>query len=60
MGDYGDVGLTGPCYFRIADLMVGLADEVSGGRLAVVLGGGSRRELATSLIPPVIERLARR
>jgi len=60
VGDYGDVGLTGPCYFRIADLMVGLADEVSGGRLAVVLGGGSRRELATSLIPPVIERLARR
>jgi acetoin utilization deacetylase AcuC-like enzyme len=60
LGDYGDVGLTGPCYWKIAELMVGLADEFSGGRLAVVLGGGSRRELATSLIPPVIERLAGR
>ncbi len=57
-GDYGDIGLTGPCYFRIADLMRGLADEVCHGRLAVVLGGGSRREFATYLIPPVITKLA--
>ena len=35
-----------------------LAGEVCGGKLAVVLGGGSRAELATYLIPPVIERLA--
>lgn len=56
-GDYGDIGLTGPCYWRIAELMVGLADEVCEGRLEVVLGGGSRRELATALIPPIIERL---
>jgi acetoin utilization deacetylase AcuC-like enzyme len=58
-GDYADIGLTGPCYWKIADLMVSLADEVCGGRLLVVLGGGSRRDLATALIPPVIERLAR-
>jgi acetoin utilization deacetylase AcuC-like enzyme len=57
-GDYGDIGLTGPCYWKVADLMTGLAGEVCGGRLEVVLGGGSRRELATSLIPPIIERLA--
>jgi len=57
-GDYGDIGLTGPCYWKIADLMTGLADEVCGGRLEVVLGGGSERRLATSLIPPIIERLA--
>ncbi len=57
-GDYGDIGLTGPCYWKIADLMTGLADEVSGGRLEVVLGGGSHRHLAASLIPPIIERLA--
>ena len=57
-GDYGDIGLTGPCYRKIADLMTGLADEVCGGRLEVVLGGGSHRHLATSLIPPIIERLA--
>jgi len=57
-GDYGDIGLTGPCYWKIADLMTGLSDEVCGGRLEVVLGGGSHRHLATSLIPPLIERLA--
>jgi acetoin utilization deacetylase AcuC-like enzyme len=57
-GDYGDIGLTGPCYRNIADLMVELAEEVCGGMLEVVLGGGSRRDLATKLIPPVIERLA--
>jgi acetoin utilization deacetylase AcuC-like enzyme len=57
-GDYGDIGLTGPCYWNIADLIIGLAGEVCGGRLEVVLGGGSQRHLATELIPPIIERLA--
>ncbi|MGZ8429966.1 MAG: histone deacetylase [Candidatus Deferrimicrobiaceae bacterium] len=57
-GDYGDIGLTGPCYWNIAVLMRDLAEEVCGGKLAVVLGGGSETRLATYLIPPVIERLA--
>ena len=57
-GDYGDIGLTGPCYWDIALLMRNLAGEVCGGKLAVVLGGGSHTKLATYLIPPVIERLA--
>jgi len=57
-GDYGDIGLTGPCYWRIASRMVELSEEVCGGKLAVVLGGGSHTQLATYLIPPVIERLA--
>ena len=57
-GDYGDIGLTKPCYLHLADLMTGLADEACGGRLEVVLGGGSERRLATTLIPPIIERLA--
>ncbi|HEY5192143.1 MAG TPA: hypothetical protein VII77_09160 [Candidatus Deferrimicrobium sp.] len=57
-GDYGDIGLTGPCYWNIALLMRDLAEEVCGGKLAVVLGGGSETKLATYLIPPVIERLA--
>ena len=35
-----------------------LAGEVCGGKLAVVLGGGSYAKLATHLIPPIIERLA--
>jgi acetoin utilization deacetylase AcuC-like enzyme len=57
-GDYGDIGLTGPCYWTIALLMRTLADEICGGRLEVVLGGGSHTHLATSLIPPIIEMLA--
>jgi hypothetical protein len=35
-----------------------LAEEVCGGKLEVVLGGGSQTNLATYLIPPIIERLA--
>jgi acetoin utilization deacetylase AcuC-like enzyme len=58
-GDYGDIGLTGPCYWDIAARMKDLAEEVCGGRLAVVLGGGSHTRLATYLIPPIIETLAR-
>jgi acetoin utilization deacetylase AcuC-like enzyme len=56
-GDYGDIGLTGPCYWGLASLARELAREVCGGRLMVVLGGGSHRQLATYLIPPIIERL---
>lgn len=57
-GDYGDIGLTAPCYRAIARLMCDLSEEVCGGKLEVVLGGGSLTRLATALIPPIIERLA--
>ena len=57
-GDYADIGLSGPCYWNIADLMKELAENVCGGKLEVVLGGGSHQQLATYLIPPIIERLA--
>jgi len=58
LGDYGDIGLTDPCYRAIARLTLELAQEVCAGRLEVVLGGGSRTRLATDLIPPLIEQLA--
>ncbi len=57
-GDYGDMGLTATCFSGLADLMVRAAAEAAGGRLVVVLGGGSRTDLATALIPPIIARLA--
>jgi acetoin utilization deacetylase AcuC-like enzyme len=57
-GDYGDIGLSGPCYWNTADLMKELAEKVCRGKLEVVLGGGSHQPLATYLIPPIIERLA--
>jgi monoamine oxidase len=37
--------------------MVGTARDASGGRLLTVLGGGSRTDLATMIIPQVIRRL---
>jgi len=57
-GDYGDLGLTTPCFLGLADLVVTAAAEAARGRLVVVLGGGSRTDLATALIPPIIARLA--
>jgi acetoin utilization deacetylase AcuC-like enzyme len=57
-GDYGSLGLSGRCYEEIARFMKKTAEEVSGGRLEVVLGGGSRTVIATAVIPPIIEILA--
>jgi acetoin utilization deacetylase AcuC-like enzyme len=57
-GDYGDLGLTSEAFLGIADLVLETTRRVCGGKLLVVLGGGSRTDLATSLIPPVIGRLA--
>lgn len=57
-GDYGDLGLTATAFLGIADLMVATATETCHGKLLVVLGGGSRTDLATRLIPPIIARLA--
>ncbi|MGA7146627.1 MAG: hypothetical protein WBY47_19140, partial [Desulfobacterales bacterium] len=58
-GDYGSLGLSSRCYEDIARFMKQTAEEVSGGRLEVVLGGGSRTDIATAVIPPIIEILAK-
>ncbi len=57
-GDYGDLGLTSVAFQGIADLVLETAGRTCGGKLLVVLGGGSRTDLATALIPPVIAKLA--
>ncbi len=56
-GDYGDLGLSLRCFVGLADLMVRVAKEASGGKLLAVLGGGSQTDLATMIIPEVIQRL---
>ena len=56
-GDYGDHGLTSVAFLGLAVLAHDVAREVCGGKLLVVLGGGSRRDLARALIPPIIARL---
>jgi acetoin utilization deacetylase AcuC-like enzyme len=53
-GDYGDIGLTGDAYLRIARMMVLTAKELCSGHIAVVLAGGSRSDIARAVIPPVI------
>jgi acetoin utilization deacetylase AcuC-like enzyme len=58
VGDYGSLGLSKRCYLEIARFMKGIAREVADGRLEVVLGGGSRTEIATRVIPPIIGILA--
>ncbi|MBI4734650.1 MAG: histone deacetylase, partial [candidate division NC10 bacterium] len=58
-GDYGDLGLTLAAYLGIADVMLETAGRVCGEKLLVVLGGGSRTDLATRLVPPIIAKLAR-
>lgn len=57
-GDYGSLGLSKYCYLEIARFMKNVAEQVTGGRLQVVLGGGSRTDIATNVIPPIIEVLA--
>jgi acetoin utilization deacetylase AcuC-like enzyme len=58
MGDYGSIGLSGRCFQEIARFMKQTAEKASGGRLEVVLGGGSQTDIATNVIPPIIEILA--
>lgn len=53
-GDYGDIGLTRKAYLLIAHMMKDLAEKVCEGRLEVVLGGGSRSDIARMCIPPII------
>ncbi|MDD5127849.1 MAG: hypothetical protein PHR43_07145 [Dehalococcoidales bacterium] len=58
LGDYGDKGLTPDCHMELIRIIKDVADEVCGGRLIVVLCGGSRRSTATYTIPRIISHLA--
>lgn len=53
-GDYGDLGLSLEAYLRIGRTLHHLAKELCRGRLEVVLGGGSRSDIARHVIPPII------
>lgn len=56
-GDYGDLGLSLNAYLAIAAMTKRLSLQLSAGRLEVVLGGGSRSDIARRVIPPIIEML---
>jgi len=57
-GEYGDIGLTPDVHILLVRELKKIADEVSKGRLVIVLCGGSRRDLAHYLIPRMIKVLA--
>lgn len=57
-GEYGDRGLTKDCHLEIAKIIKSSADTICQGRLITILCGGSRRDLATYIIPKIIARMA--
>jgi acetoin utilization deacetylase AcuC-like enzyme len=57
VGDYGDIGLTIKDYVRIAQVVKRLAEDISNGKLVVVLGGGSLPEIAREATLAVIKEL---
>ncbi len=59
-GEYGDIGLSRDAYLLLAKMMRRLSQEMCSGRLEVVLGGGSRSDIARGLIPPIIRVLGER
>jgi len=56
-GEYGDIGLSPDFHILLTKELKGMADEISEGRLIIVLCGGSRKDLATYLIPRIIRIL---
>ncbi|MFQ6051461.1 MAG: histone deacetylase [Candidatus Hydrothermarchaeota archaeon] len=57
--DYGDIGLTYPCYLKLTEIIKSVSEKICHGRLVVVLGGGSSIGVANLVIPMVIGCLAR-
>ncbi len=58
IGDYGDMGLSPEFHLQLAREIKQLAHEVCAGRLVVILCGGGQRNLASFLIPRIINVLA--
>ena len=58
IGEYGDMGLTAQLHVQLASQIKSFAAEGCNGRLVVILCGGSRRDLATLIIPRIVEVLA--
>jgi len=57
-GEYGDKGLTKDCHTGVAEIIKSAADKFCCGRMITILCGGSRRDLATYIIPKIIAVLA--
>ena len=58
VGDYGDIGISPGLHPKLAVEIKKTARKTCDGRMIVVLCGGSRRDLASLLIPRIINILA--
>ncbi len=57
MGDYGSRGISPEAHILMAREVKKIADEVCGGRLIIILCGGSRKDIANYTIPRIIKIL---
>jgi len=57
-GEYGDIGLSTAAHSMMARELRRIAEDACQGRLIIVLCGGSRRDMAQRLIPPLIRVIA--
>jgi acetoin utilization deacetylase AcuC-like enzyme len=57
INDYGSRGLTEECYLKLTRLVKGEVEKICGGKLVVVLCGGSRADVAKNVIPKMVKIL---
>jgi len=57
-GEYGDKGLSRDCHLGFARIIKDTADKICQGKLITILCGGSRRDIATYIIPQIIAHQA--
>ncbi len=58
-GEYGDIGLSPDLHISLARELKSSSEEITGGKMIIILCGGSKRELARYIIPRIIEVLAK-
>ena len=58
LGDYGDIGLSKEVHIRLLELIKEAAEKVCGGRLVVVLCGGSSPETIDYCVPKMIGHMS--
>jgi len=58
LGDYGDIGLSREVHLDLLKLIKGAADNICGGKLVVILCGGSSSETLDYCIPKMIRTMS--
>ena len=58
LGDYGDIGLSKEIHLDLLKIIKGAADKICGGKLVVILCGGSSSDTLDYCVPKMIEILS--